>query len=249
MSITIKNKEQIELMKEPCTINASVFNELEPFIKAGVTTNELDQIAYNFITSKGGEPSFKGYGGFPATICASINNELIHGIPNDIPLKDGDILSIDVGTFKNGFHGDCARTYPVGNVSKEALKLIEITKNSFFEGIKFANPDYYLYDISEAIQNYIQQNGFSVVTNYVGHGIGKKLHEEPQVPNYRPFRKKGPKLFAGMTLAIEPMVNYGEKDVVVLNDGWTVVTKDGKLCAHYENTILITKDEPIILTL
>lgn len=250
MAITIKNEKQIESMKTACRINAEALELLEQYIKPGIFTKELDKIAFDFITSKGGIPSFKGYYGFPSSICASVNNQLIHGIPSDdVVLKEGDIISVDVGTYINGFHGDAARTFPVGKVSEEALKLIEVTKQSFFEGIKYAKVGYYLYDISEAIQNYIEDNGFYVVRDYVGHGIGKNLHEDPQIPNFRPLGKKGTKLIKGMTLAIEPMVNVGTKDIKVLDDGWTVVTKDGSLSAHYENTILITENEPEILTL
>lgn len=249
MAITIKKEKHIESMKIACKINAQALELLEQFIKPGISTKELDKIAFDFLKSKGAIPSFKGYGGFPASICASINNQLIHGIPSDITLKDGDIISIDIGTYINGFHGDAARTFPVGNVSDEALKLIEVTKQCFFEGIKYAKAGNYLYDISEAIQNYVESNGFYIVTDYVGHGIGKNLHEDPEVPNFKPFGKKGPRLVQGMTLAIEPMVNVGTKDIKVLDDGWTVVTRDGSLSAHYENTILITDDEPEILTL
>lgn len=249
MSITIKNEKQIKSMREACSINSEALRLLESYIRPGISTKELDKIAFDFISSKDAIPSFKGYGGFPSSICASVNDQLIHGIPSDIKLKEGDIVSIDIGTLKNGFHGDAARTFPVGKVSKEAIRLIEVTKESFFQGIKFAKVGYYLYDISSEIQKYIEKNGFSVVRDYVGHGIGNKLHEDPQIPNYRPSIGKGPKLIEGMTLAIEPMVNYGARDVKVLQDGWTVVTRDGSLCAHYENTILITEKEPEILTL
>lgn len=249
MSIIIKNEEQIENMKIAAKINADALTLLQQHIKPGVSTKELDKIAFDFISSKGGVPSFKGYYGFPASICASINNQLIHGIPSNTTLKEGDIVSIDIGTYMNGFHADAARTFPVGKVSNTAKTLIDVTTQSFFEGIKYAKVGYYLYDISEAIQKYIEDSGFYVVKDYVGHGIGKNLHEDPQIPNYRPKVKKGPKLIKGMTLAIEPMVNVGTKDVKVLDDGWTVVTKDGSLSAHYENTILITENEPQILTL
>lgn len=248
MAITIKNDKHIKCMKEAGQINKQALDLLEKHIKPGISTKELDQIAFDFIKSNDAIPSFKGYGGFPASICASVNNQLIHGIPSDFILKDGDIISIDIGTYKNGFHADAARTFAVGNISDEAKKLIEVTKQSFFEGIKFAKVGYYLYDISASIQKYIEDNGFSVVKDYVGHGIGKNLHEDPQVPNYKPLGK-GPKLINGMTLAIEPMVNVGARHIKVLQDGWTVVTKDGSLSAHYENTVLITQGEPEILTL
>lgn len=249
MAITIKNKEHIRRMKEAGKINKEALDLLESHIAPGITTKELDKIAFDFIKSNDATPSFKGYGGFPATICASINNQLIHGIPSDVVLKDGDIISIDIGTYKDGFHADAARTFAVGEISNEAKKLIEVTKQAFFEGIKFAKVGYYLYDISSAIQNYVENNGFSIVTDYVGHGIGKNLHEDPQVPNYRVPGRKGPKLISGMALAIEPMVNAGAKDVKVLKDGWSVVTKDGSLCAHYENTVIITEEQPDIITL
>ena len=249
MAITIKNKEHIRRMKEAGRINKEALDHLESHIATGITTKELDKIAFDFIKSNDATPSFKGYGGFPATICASINNQLIHGIPSDVVLKDGDIISIDIGTYKDGFHADAARTFAVGEISNEAKKLIEVTKQAFFEGIKFAKVGYYLYDISSAIQNYVENNGFSIVTDYVGHGIGKNLHEDPQVPNYRVPGRKGPKLISGMALAIEPMVNAGAKDVKVLKDGWSVVTKDGSLCAHYENTVIITEEQPDIITL
>ena len=249
MAITIKNDQHIKSMKEAGKINAQVLEIIGSRIKPGVCVKELDKIAFDFIKSNDATPSFKGYGGFPASICASINNQLIHGIPSDVVLKEGDIISIDVGTFKNGFHADAARTFPVGNVSDLVKNLIDVTRESFFQGIKFAKPGHYLYDISSAIQKYVEDNGFYIVRDYAGHGIGKNLHEEPQVPNYKPFNRKGPKLIKGMTLAIEPMVNVGTKDVEVLGDGWTVVTKDGSLSAHYENTILITEDEPEILTI
>lgn len=249
MAIMIKSENQIDIMKIACKINAQALELLERHIRPGISTKELDKIAFDFITSKGGKPSFKGYGGFPGSICASINDQLIHGIPSGTILKEGDILSIDIGTYMNGFHADAARTFPVGKVSDLALKLIDVTKQSFFEGIKCAKAGYYLYDISANIQDYVEENGFHIVRDYVGHGIGKKLHEDPEVPNYKPFGKKGPKLTKGMTLAIEPMVNVGTEAIKVLNDGWTVVTEDGSLSAHYENTILITDGQPEILTL
>jgi methionyl aminopeptidase len=200
------------------------------------------------IFSRGAVPSFKGYGGFPAAICTSINNEVVHGIPGSIILKDGDIISIDVGACINDYHGDAADTFEVGNVSDAAKKLIEVTKQSFYEGLKFAKQDNRLYDISSAIQKYTESYGFSVVRKYVGHGIGQQLHEEPQVPNYG-IPGHGPRLMPGMTLAIEPMINMGHYDVKVLKNDWTVVTIDGSLSAHYENTILITEQGPEILTI
>ncbi len=247
--ITIKSKSEIEKMRLACKITGDVLKELEKHIKPGVTTKQLDKIALNYIVSRGAKPSFLNYNGFPGSICASRNDEVVHGIPStNVKLTEGDIISIDVGAYIDGFHGDAARTFPVGKVSDEAMRLIEVTKESFFEGIKYAVHGGKLGDISAAIQEHVEKNGFSVVRDLVGHGIGKNLHEDPNVPNFGKAGK-GVKLAAGMTLAIEPMVNAGEYDVCVLEDDWTVVTEDGSLSAHYENTILITKDGCEILTL
>lgn len=248
MAITIKNDKQIEYMRIAGRITGEVLNLLETKICEGISTKELDKIAEDYIRSKGAVPSFKGYGGFPASICASINEELIHGIPGKKILKNGDIISVDVGAYINGFHGDAARTFAVGEISPNAKKLIDITKQSFFEGIKFAKSGNHLHQISAAVQEYAEANGFSVVREYVGHGIGKDMHEAPQIPNYK-TNSRGPRLCKGMTLAIEPMINEGDYKVKVLSDKWTVVTKDKKLSAHYENTVLITDGEPEILTL
>ncbi len=248
MAITVKNKKQIECMRIAGRITGEVLNLLESKIRVGVTTEELDRIAEEYIRSKGAVPSFKGYGGFPASICASVNEELIHGIPGKRALKNGDIISIDVGAYIKGFHGDAARTFAVGDVSLEAKRLIDVTKESFFQGIKFARAGNHLHEISQAVQQYVESNGFSIVREYVGHGIGKDMHEAPQIPNYK-TNSRGPRLCEGMTLAIEPMVNAGDFKVKVLEDNWTVVTKDKKLSAHYENTVLITEDEPELLTL
>ena len=248
MAITIKNEKQIEYMKIAGRITGETLNLLETKIDVGISTKELDKIAEDYIRSKGAVPSFKGYGGFPASICASVNEEVIHGIPGKKILKNGDIISIDVGAYINGFHGDAARTFIVGDVSDEAKKLIEVTRQSFFEGIKFAKEGSHLHQISAAVQEYVESNGFSVVRDYVGHGIGSDMHEAPQIPNYK-TNSRGPRLCKGMTLAIEPMVNAGDFKVKVLADKWTVVTKDKRLSAHYENTILITDGEPEILTL
>lgn len=248
MAITIKNEKQIEYMRIAGRITGEVLNLLETKIHAGISTKELDKIAEDYIRSKGAVPSFKGYGGFPASICASVNEEVIHGIPGKRILKDGDIVSIDVGAYINGFHGDAARTFAVGEISDKAKKLIEVTKQSFFEGIKFAVEGNHLHQISAAIQEYAEKNGFSVVREYVGHGIGEDMHEAPQIPNYK-TGGRGPRLVKGMALAIEPMINAGDFKVKVLSDKWTVVTKDKELSAHYENTILITGKEPEILTL
>lgn len=248
MAILIKNSQEIELMREAGKIVALTHLLLEEKIKPGMTTLELDQIAEAFIVSKGAVPSFKGYSGYPASICVSINNEVVHGIPSrKRKIYEGDIVSIDIGAIYKGYHGDAARTHAVGSVSDEAKHLIKITQESFFEGIKKAKAGNHLHEISEAIQRYAESNGCSIVRDLVGHGIGKDLHEEPQIPNYKPIGR-GPKLQSGMTLAIEPMVNVGRYEVRVLEDDWTVVTLDQSLSAHYENTILITEDGYELLT-
>ena len=247
--ITIKSKSEIEKMRLAGKITGDVLKEIEKHIKPGISTKQLDKIAYNYIVSRGAAPSFLNYNGFPASICASRNDEVVHGIPSKgVILAEGDIISIDVGAYINGYHGDAARTFAVGKISDEAQRLIDVTKQSFFEGIKYAVHGAKLGDVSAAIQEYVESNGYSVVRDLVGHGIGRKMHEDPSVPNYG-HKGRGVKLAAGMTLAIEPMVNAGEYDVCVLDDDWTVVTEDGSLAAHYENTILITDGEPEILTL
>ena len=216
-------------------------------VTPGVTTREIDKAVHDFILSQGAIPTFLGYGGYPASVCISINEEVIHGIPGSRVIKEGDIVSIDVGATKDGYVGDCAATFIAGDCDEESKKLIEVTRQSFFEGIRFARPGYRVSDISHAVQTYAEGNGFSVVREYVGHGVGREMHEEPEVPNYgKPGH--GPRLMAGMTLAVEPMINAGDAGVKVLRDGWTVVTSDGKRSAHYENTILITNDDPVILT-
>jgi len=249
--IEIKSNHEIELMRESCKIVALAHKGIEKAIKEGVSTKALDKIAEDIIVKNGAIPSFKGYpsgfndvDNFPATACISINDEVIHGIPSDRKLKNEDIVSIDLGAYKNGFHGDMARTYIVGN---EENKLLKVTKQSFFEGIKYAKPGFRVGDISHAIGKFIEENGFSVVKEFQGHGVGRNLHEEPGIPNYGKSGK-GPRLEKGMCLAIEPMVNEGSWEVVVLEDGWTVATEDGSNSAHYENTILITEKEPEILT-
>lgn len=235
-------------MRKAGKIVAETLLLLEHEIKPGISTKELDAIAEQFITEQGAKPSFKGLYGFPATLCISVNNEVVHGIPGGYILKDGDIVSIDCGACLDGFHGDAARTFPVGNVSEDASKLIKVTEQSFFEGIKFAQIGNRLTDISHAIQDHIEANGFSVVKDFVGHGIGRDLHEDPEVPNFgRPGR--GPVLTKGMVLAIEPMVNVGTFKVRTLRNDWTVVTSDGSLSAHYENTVAILPDGPEVLTL
>lgn len=246
--IILKSKRELEWMREAGKIVAGAHEAVRKAIAPGVTTKELDRVAEEYIVRHNATPAFKGYGGFPASICASINEQVIHGIPGDATLKDGDIISVDIGAFYNGYCGDAARTHPVGDVSPEAIRLMEVTEQSFFEGIKFASPGYRLSDISHAIQSYVERNGYSVVREFVGHGIGQNMHEDPQVPNYgRPG--KGIRLRPGLALAVEPMVNQGGHEVRTLKNGWTVVTVDGSLSAHYENTIAITEGQPAIMTL
>jgi len=245
--ILVKSSTEIEYMRESGKIVAKVHAVLKDIIKPGITTKELDEIAERIILEHGAQPAFKGYGGFPATICASVNEEVVHGIPGSRMLREGDIISIDVGALKNGYYGDSAKTYPVGQISAKAEKLIRVTRESFYEGLKFCKVGYRLSDVSHAIQSHVEAEGFSVVRDYVGHGIGASLHEDPQIPNYGPAGK-GPRLTAGMVLAIEPMINAGRFTVRVLGDNWTVVTADGSLSAHYEHTIVITDEDPIILT-
>ena len=245
--IAIKNERELTLMRKACKITAAARALAGEMVRPGVSTKQIDKAVHDFIVSQGAKPSFLGYHGFPGSVCASVNETVIHGIPDGYILKEGDIVSIDVGAFYQGFHGDCAATYACGAISAEAQKLIDVTKQSFFEGIRFATRGHRVSDISHAIQQHVESNGFSVVRSFVGHGVGAQLHEEPEVPNYgKPGR--GPRLVPGMTLAIEPMVNAGVYDVRVLKDGWTTVTADGKLSAHYENTVLITDGEPEILT-
>jgi len=250
--ISVKSVREIELMRMAGKIVALAHEEVKNFIKPGISTLELDKIAEKVIRENGAIPSFKGKEGmnrsiYPATICASINNEVVHGIPDKKVLKEGDIISIDIGACYKGYHGDSAMTHPVGEVTAEALKLIRVTEQSFYEGIKFAKEGNRLTDISNAVQIFVEANGYSVVRDFVGHGIGRELQEEPQIPNFgRPGF--GPRLTKGMTLAIEPMVNMGNYPIKILSNNWTVVTADGSLSAHYENTILITEENPEILT-
>ena len=247
--ITIKSAKQIEKMRKACKVTKEALELIEKNIRPGISTKELDKIAFDFIKSKGGVPSFLNYNGFPGSICASLNDEVVHGIPSkNIILQEGDIISIDMGTLLDGWHSDAARTFAVGKVSAEAQRLIDVTKQSFFEGLKYLKHGAKLGDVSSAIQEYVEKNGYSVVRDLVGHGIGQNLHEEPNVPNFGP-KGKGVRLAAGMTLAIEPMVNEGNYKVEVLDDDWTIVTADGTLSAHYENTVLVTKDGYEILTL
>ena len=249
MSVTIKSEKEIELMREAGRILAIVHEELEKFIRPGISTLDIDKKGYEIIKSYGCIPSFLNYNGYPASICVSVNDEVVHGIPRkDRILLDGDIVSLDAGVIYKGYHSDAARTWAVGEVSKEAKKLMEVTEKSFFEGMKYAKAGHHLFEISAAIENYVVANGFSCVRDLVGHGIGKELHEDPQIPNFRQ-RRRGPKLVAGMTLAIEPMVNVGKYHVCWLDDEWTVVTEDESLSAHYENTVLITDGEPELLSI
>lgn len=246
--IIIKSDDEVSLMRKAGKIVGETLLLLENKIKPGITTADLDKIAEEFITKHGAKPSFKGLYGFPSSLCISVNEQVIHGIPGQYMLKDGDIVSIDCGACINGFHGDAARTFPVGNISLDAQKLIDVTKESFFKGIEYANVGNKLGDISNGIQSYVEAAGFSVVRDFVGHGIGANVHEDPNVPN---FGKAGigPDLVKGMVLAIEPMVNMGKHKVKTLRDGWTVVTRDSSLSAHYENTVAILSDGPEILTL
>ena len=245
--ITLKSGHDIELMRRAGKITAAARALARDMVKPGVTTQQIDEAVYKFIVSQGATPSFLNYGGFPASACISVNDEVIHGIPGKRVLREGDIVSVDVGAYISGFHGDCAGTYPCGQVSDEAMRLIRVTQQSFFEGLKFAKEGYRVSDIGAAVQAYVEAEGFSVVREFVGHGIGRKLHESPEVPNYgKPGH--GPRLLRGMTLALEPMVNMGGAAIRQLSDGWTVKTADGKYAAHYENTLLITAGEPEILT-
>ena len=245
--IAIKNEHELSAMRQACRITAAARALAGEMVRPGVITKQIDKAVHDYIVSQGAKPSFLGYGGFPASSCISVNSTVIHGIPGDYVLQDGDIVSIDVGAYYKGFHGDCAATFACGTISAEAKKLIDVTKQSFFEGLRFATQGHRVSDISHAIQTYVESNGFSVVRSFVGHGVGAQLHEEPEVPNFG-AAGRGPRLLRGMTLAIEPMVNMGTYDVRVLKDRWTTVTADGKLSAHYENTVLITDGEPEILT-
>ena len=245
--IAIKNERELALMRQACKITAAARALAGEMVRPGVTTKQIDKAVHDYIVSQGAKPSFLNYNGYPASACISVNETVIHGIPGGYTLRDGDIVSIDVGAYYKGFHGDCAATFACGAISPDAQKLIDVTKQSFFEGIRFARRGHRVSDISHAIQTYVESNGFSVVRSFVGHGVGAQLHEEPEVPNFG-AAGRGPRMLPGMTLAIEPMVNVGTHEVRVLRDGWTVVTTDGKLSAHYENTVLITDGEPEILT-
>ena len=245
--ITLKSEHEIELMRRAGKITAAARALARDMVKPGVTTQQIDKAVYHFIKSQGATPSFLNYNGYPASVCVSVNDEIIHGIPGKRVLKEGDIVSVDVGAYIGGFHGDCAGTYPCGQVSDQALDLIRVTQQSFFEGLKFAREGYRLSDISHAVQEYVESHGYSVVREYVGHGIGRRMHESPEVPNFgNPGH--GPRLLRGMTIAVEPMVNAGSAAIRQMSDGWTVKTEDGRNAAHYENTILITDGDPELLT-
>ena len=246
--IIVKNSEQLILMKRAGVITAEALLVAKELIKPGVSTKEIDTKIRRYIEKCGAAPSFLGYGGFPGSACISINDEVIHGIPSDkVILKEGDIVKIDVGARYRGYNGDSARTYAVGKVSDEALKLISVTERSFDEAMKFTRVGYRIGDIGHAVESFVISNGFLVVKEYVGHGVGAELHEDPQIPNYG-NAGRGARLYSGMTLAIEPMVNQGTEGVRVMRDGWTVKTLDGKLSAHYENSVLVTDSDPFILT-
>ncbi|MCH5255346.1 MAG: type I methionyl aminopeptidase [Lachnospiraceae bacterium] len=249
MAVTIKSAREIDLMREAGRLLGMVHEELGKAIRPGMSTKDIDKIGEELIRGYGCIPSFLDYQGYPASICVSVNEEVVHGIPHaDHILKEGDIVSLDAGLIYKGYHADAARTHAVGKISREAEQLIAVTKQSFFEGIKMAKAGYHLYDISNAIDAYVTAHGYGIVTALVGHGIGTRLHEDPQIPNFAQ-KRRGLKLRAGMTLAVEPMINMGCADVRWLDDDWTVVTEDGAYSAHYENTILITDGEPEILTL
>jgi len=252
-SIYIKSPREIELMRQAGKVTAGARSIARQAIKDGVTTRQIDKYVHDYIVKSGAVPTFLGYDGFPASACISLNEEVIHGIPGRRVVRKGDIVSVDVGATLNGFVGDCAGTYPCGEVSEEAKKLIEVTRQSFFEGIKFAKVGYRISDIGAAVQEYVESHGFSVVRDFVGHGVGREMHEAPEVPNYRPDRKLGqkgnPRLQKGMTIAVEPMVIAGDWQIEVLDNDWTIVSRDGTLACHYENTIAITDGEPEILTM
>lgn len=245
--ITLKSEKEIALMRRAGKITAAARALARDMVKPGVTTQQIDKAVFEFIKSQGAVPSFLNYHGYPGSACISVNDEVIHGIPGKRVLKEGDIVSVDVGAYIGGFHGDCAGTYPCGQVSDEAMNLIRVTQQSFFEGIRYAREGHRLGDISAAIQSYVESHGYSIVREYVGHGIGRTLHEAPEVPNFG-TAGRGTRLLRGMTLAVEPMVNAGGAAILNMADGWTVKTADGKYSAHYENTILITDGEPELLT-
>lgn len=245
--ISLKTGRDVDAMRRAGKITAAARALAGEMVKPGVTTQEIDKAVHHFIRSQGAEPSFLNYNGYPASCCISVNDEIIHGIPGKRVLHEGDIVSVDVGAYIGGVHGDCAATYACGAISEEAQRLINVTRQSFFEGIKYAREGHRLSDISHAVQEYVEANGFSVVREYVGHGIGHRMHESPEIPNFG-APGHGPKLLRGMTIAVEPMVNAGAAAIRQMSDGWTVKTRDGKYAAHYENTLLITSGEPELLT-
>ena len=248
MAIILKKPEQILLMKEAGRITGEALLVARDAIRPGISTKEIDELIYAHIVKSGAKPSFLGYHGFPGSACISVNNQIIHGIPSrKVILQEGDVVKVDVGAFYRGYHGDSAKTFAVGRVSEAAQRLIDVTRESFYRGVEFARPGNRLGDIGHAIQAHAESHGYGIVRKYIGHGVGTHLHEEPDVPNYG-TSGRGCRLYPGMTIAIEPMVNVGTDDVRVLRDGWTVVTADGKLSAHYENSIAITESDPIILT-
>jgi methionyl aminopeptidase len=246
--IVIKSPREIELLRKPNAIVAEVLQTLRKVVTVGITTQELDEVTEEAIRSKGAVPAFKGYRGYPASLCASINEQVVHGIPDQRRLKEGDIVSLDVGVTVNGYFGDAAITLPVGNVDPKALRLLDVTEKALSIGIEQARKGNRLFDISYAVQHWVESHGFSVVRDFVGHGIGKNLHEDPQIPNFGP-PNQGPRLESGMVFALEPMVNEGTYEVKILSDGWTVITADGKRSAHFEHTLAITDGDPEILTL
>lgn len=245
--IILKSPEEIKKMAQSGRIVAQTLQYLGEKVKPGITTREIERLADDYIRANDAVPAFKGYRGYPASICTSINNEVIHGIPSDTVLREGDILGVDLGVYKNGFYGDAAYTFPVGRIRPDVETLLRVTEEALYIGIENAKPDNRVSDISHSIQNHAEAHGFSVVRAFVGHGIGRELHEDPQVPNFGP-PGRGPRLRPGMTVAIEPMVNEGSHEVAILDDGWTAVTLDGKLSAHFEHTVLVTSDKPRILT-
>lgn len=245
--ISIKTERELEVMRRAGRITAKARALAGSMVRPGVTTGEIDKAVHDYIVSQGATPSFLHYAGYPASACISVNDVVIHGIPGKRVLREGDIVSVDVGAFWHGFHGDCAATFACGNISPAAERLIDVTRRSFFEGVKFARVGNRISDISHAVQTYVEANGFSVVRKFVGHGIGEQMHEAPEVPNFGP-PGRGPRLIRGMTIAVEPMVTEGTYEVRILKDKWTTVTADGKLAAHYENSIIITDGEPEILT-
>lgn len=245
--IILKSSEEIKRIAQSCDIVARTLNAIKAKVKPGITTAEIESFADAYIRAKNAVPAFKGYRGYPASICTSVNNEVIHGIPSARVLKEGDIMGVDLGVYKDGFYGDAAYTFPVGKIRPEIERLLKVTEESLYIGIENARAGNRVSDISYSIQRHVESNGFSVVRAFVGHGVGSELHEEPQVPNFGP-PGRGPRLRPGMTLAIEPMVNEGGYEVLILDDGWTAITTDGKLSAHFEHTVLVTLNEPRILT-